>query len=105
MHASDMIREAVAATQYVYGTPPALGMITFINRRHVQPVKVRGRPTWGRTWELAGFRHVGETKGGLLAFQLDPADMPGASAPVGGQGELFALTLPSAAGGKAMLAP
>lgn len=37
---------------------------------------VHGAKTWGRTYELAGFRPVGETKGGLLALQLLPADMP-----------------------------
>lgn len=37
---------------------------------------VHGKKTWGRTYELAGFRVVGETKGGLLALQLLPEDMP-----------------------------
>ena len=37
---------------------------------------VHGEKTWGRTYELAGFRVVGETKGGLLALQLFPEDMP-----------------------------
>lgn len=86
--ASDMIRDAVAATVF-YGqsswgqaAPPALGMVTFLDRRKVQPIKVRGAPTWGRTWRLAGFQDAGETKGGLLALRLDPADMP-APAPAG----------------------
>jgi len=37
---------------------------------------VHGTPTWGRTFELAGFRPVGKTKSGLLAFQILPEDMP-----------------------------
>jgi len=74
--ASDLIRQAVAATQAFYGPPPPLGMITFINTTQVKPIVVRGRETWGRTWLKAGFKHVGETKSGLLAFQLAPADMP-----------------------------
>ena len=74
--ASEMIREAVAATRAHFGEPPELGMITFIDRRKVKPTMVHGVKTWGRTYELAGFRPVGETKGGLLALQLLPADMP-----------------------------
>jgi len=74
--ASQMIREAVAATRAYFGDPPPLGMITFIDRKKVRPTMVHGKKTWGRTYELAGFRVVGETKGGLLALQLLPEDMP-----------------------------
>jgi len=74
--ASDMIRDAVAATRFYYGDAPALGMVTFLDRRHVRPVKVRGIPTWGRTWRLAGFEDDGETKGGLMALRLRPEAMP-----------------------------
>ena len=74
--ASDLIRQALAATLAHYGDPPALGMITFIDRDEVKPTIVRSRPVWGWTWIKAGFREVGETKGGLLAFQLLPKDMP-----------------------------
>lgn len=73
--ASDMIREAVAHSLAKWDAP-ALGMITFLDRRKVQPTICRGVETWGRTWALAGFRHVGETKSGLMAWQLLPADMP-----------------------------
>lgn len=74
--ASDMIREAVAATRHHYGNPPDLGMVTFINRDCVRPTKVRGKEVWGWTFRRAGFRECGETKGGLLALQLLPEDMP-----------------------------
>lgn len=74
--ASELIVQAVAATRAVYGDAPPLGMITFVSRKHVKPIKVRGVERWGYTYERAGFRHVGETKGGLLAFQLMPEDMP-----------------------------
>jgi hypothetical protein len=74
--ATAMILDAVAATRSTYGEPPALGMITFLDRRHVRPTIVRSLPTWGRTWTRAGFKHVGETKGGLMALQLTPDDMP-----------------------------
>ena len=77
--ASEMIREAVAATRFVFGDPPEIGMVTFLDRKKVKPTRVRGVDTWGRTWLLAGFRPCGMTKGGLLAFQLLPGDMPPAA--------------------------
>lgn len=67
---SDLIRAAVAATRAVW-EPPELGMITFVDAG-----KVRHKRDPGRCYLRAGFRHVGETKGGLLAFQLVPEDMP-----------------------------
>ncbi len=87
--ASEMIRQAVAATRWRYGDPPELGMVTFLDRRHVTPIKVRGVETWGRTWLLAGFRPDGETQGGLLAFRLVPEDMPRAERPIGAQVRLL----------------
>jgi hypothetical protein len=74
--ASQLILEAIAATREFYGDPPPLGMITFVDRDKVRPMMVRGRAVWGWTYHLAGFRYAGETKGGLLAMQLLPADMP-----------------------------
>lgn len=74
--ASEMIKQAVAATIAHFGAPPPQGFITFIDRKKVKPTMVHGNPTWGRTYELAGFKPVGETKGGLLALQLLPEDMP-----------------------------
>lgn len=88
--ASDLIRQAVAATRAYFGTPPALGMVTFINRSQVKPVIVRGAPTWGRTWKLVGFREVGETRqAGLLAQQLLPEDMPAPCCAINGQPNLL----------------
>lgn len=74
--ASCLIKQAVAATKAFYGPPPVLGMITFINRSKVRPTMVHGRETWGFTYMKAGFKLVGETKGGLLALQLLPENMP-----------------------------
>lgn len=74
--ASDLILDAIAATRDFYGEPPELGMVTFINRKHVIPTKIHGERTWGWTWRRAGFKEAGETKGGLIALQLLPADMP-----------------------------
>jgi hypothetical protein len=78
--ASFLIRMALAATRAHYEDRiPEVGMITFIDRSKVRPTKVHGTPTWGWTWKQAGFKEVGETKGGLLALQLLPQDMPFAS--------------------------
>jgi hypothetical protein len=74
---SELILEAVAATRYVLGAPPPLGMVTFVDAG-----KVRRKRDPGRCYRRAGFRHVGETKeDGLLAFQLLPAEMPEPEAP------------------------
>ncbi len=88
--ASDLIRDAVAATRYRYGDPPTLGMVTFIDREHVTPIKVRGVKTWGRTYIKAGFEPDGTTKGGLLAFRLPPDAMPAAAPAIG---EQYAMTI------------
>lgn len=87
--ASELIRSAVAATKWHYGTPPPLGMITFIDKGQVKPIKRRGRPFWGYSYMMAGFRHVGYTKAGLMAWQLLPEDMPEPCAPIGAQLRLF----------------
>jgi len=72
-----LIRQAVAATRAHYGEPPEIGMITFIDRKKVPPIRHRGAPLWGYSYRKAGFVEVGETKGGLLALQLLPGAMPG----------------------------
>lgn len=87
--ASQLIREAVAATRAHYGDPPALGMITFIDRAKVAPLHTRKGDVWGRTYRLAGFVDAGETKGGLLALQLLPEAMPDAERAIGGQVGMF----------------
>jgi len=84
--ASELIRAALAATRRKWGTPPPLGMITFVN-----PGKIRRKRDPGRCFVRAGFRLVGMTGSGLLAFQCLPTDMPEASAAVGMHiGDLFA---------------
>ena len=89
MHASDLIREAVAATRWRWPDVPALGMVTFIDRDKVRPTKVRGRDVWGWTYLRAGFEQDGETAGGLLALRLSPDRMPAASPPVGAALRMF----------------
>lgn len=68
---SELIREALAATIAVYGTPPDLGMITFVDT-----TKTRKKRDPGRCFLRAGFKNVGMTKGGLVALQVRPVDMP-----------------------------
>lgn len=81
---SELIREAIAATRYYWQDIPELGMITFVDAG-----KVRRKRDPGRCYIRAGFKHVGETKGGLLTFQLKKEEMPEAMAPLNGQLALF----------------
>jgi hypothetical protein len=74
--ASDLIRQAVMATRAYFGEPPELGFITFLDARFVEPVIVRGLPTFGYCWLKAGWKYVGKTKAGQLAFQQTPDRMP-----------------------------
>jgi hypothetical protein len=76
--ASDLIREAIAATRAVWNEPPPLGMVTFVDA-----AKVRHKRDPGRCFVRAGFRHVGKTKSGLLAFQLAPDAMPAPDPAIG----------------------
>lgn len=75
---SELILEAVAATRAVFGEPPPLGMVTFVDAS-----KTRHKRDPGRCYRKAGFRHVGFTKAGLWALQLVPAEMPTALSPKG----------------------
>lgn len=68
---SDLIRQAVAATRAKWSEVPELGMITFVDKG-----KIKAKRNPGYCYIKAGFRPCGETKGGLLAFQLLPEDMP-----------------------------
>jgi hypothetical protein len=82
---SDLIRQAVAATRWVWGDPPPLGVVTFVD-----PAKVRRKRDWGRCYRKAGWRVCGATKGGLVALQLTVDDMPEAAPPLGAQLALLA---------------
>ncbi len=74
----ELVRQAMAATRAALGEPPELGMVTFIDHQKVKPTIIRNHPTWGWIWIKAGFRYVGQTKTRLLAFQIQPEDMPAA---------------------------
>jgi hypothetical protein len=81
--ASYLIRDAVAVTCSIW-SPPELGIVTFIDTE-----KVRHKRDFGRCYIRAGFKPVGYTKGGLLALQLLPVDMPEAKRPMRAQLSLF----------------
>jgi hypothetical protein len=83
--ASEMIRHAVAATRWQWPNVPELGMVTFVDAG-----KVRHKRDPGRCYLRAGFKLVGHTQGGLLAFQLLPTDMPEPAPPARVQLDLFA---------------
>ncbi len=71
---SELIRQAVAATRAYWGEPPSLGMVSFVDAN-----EVRRKRDPGRCFRKAGWKHVGHTKGGLLAFQQLPSAMPDAA--------------------------
>lgn len=83
---SALITEAVAATRWRWPAVPNLGMVTFVD-----PTKVRRKRDPGRCFRRAGWTPVGETKGGLVALQLRPEDMPEAMAPAPALGALMAV--------------
>jgi hypothetical protein len=82
---SRMIREAVSATRAFFGEPPPLGMVTFVDPKHV-----REKDDPGHCFIIAGFRPCGFTQGGLPALQMLPAKMPEAEPPIDLQMELIA---------------
>jgi hypothetical protein len=63
-------------------------MITFVNAD-----KVRHKRDPGRCFTKAGFKRVGYTKGGLIALQLLPDEMPEAIKLESAQKSLFELSL------------
>jgi hypothetical protein len=63
---SALIEQAVIYTARQWDIPE-LGLITFVDAS-----KVKRKRNPGYCYLRAGFEHVGETKGGLLAFQLLP---------------------------------
>lgn len=108
---SELIREAVSLTRGHYGEPPPLGLVTFIDLDKVRPprygTKNQRSRNFGTGYRRAGFRKAicpdhmievegcaacaGETKAGLKALQLLPADFPAAQRLTGAQQSLFEL--------------
>lgn len=73
--ASQMIRDALAIFQNDYELP-AIGCVTFVDPKKVPGILCRGERVKGFCFMRAGFRAVGETKGGLIAWQLSAGEMP-----------------------------
>ncbi len=73
--ASQMIRQALTIMQGEYRIP-SIGCVTFVDPKQVPGILVRGERVKGFCFWKAGFRAVGETKKGLIAWQLLPGDMP-----------------------------
>ena len=67
---SALIVDAVRVTLAKWECPE-LGMLTFVDTK-----KVRNKLDFGYCYLRAGFEPVGFTKGGLLALQLFPSNMP-----------------------------
>lgn len=85
---STLIVQAVAATIALWA-PPALGIVTFIDTRHV-----RKKRDWGRCYRRAGWTALPtRTKGGLVVLQCLPVDMPLPLPALGTQG-ILALAPP-----------
>jgi hypothetical protein len=74
---SELITQALAASRWVLGEPPELGIVSFVDAE-----KIRHKRDPGRCYRRAGWDHVGFTKGGLYAFQLLPEAWPEAAAPL-----------------------
>lgn len=81
MLSSVLIRLAVAATRDRWPDIPDLGMVTFVDAEKTQRRRSRKSPP-GKCFLEAGFHNVGLTKGGLVALQLLPDEMPDAMPPV-----------------------
>jgi hypothetical protein len=82
---SELIRQAVSVTRFIWDIPPSLGMVTFVDTAKVRSVNP------GYCYKQAGFHQVGLTKGGLVALQLLPDEMPIPVSPLPMQEPLFSL--------------
>lgn len=97
---SDLIREAIAVTRSFFDAPP-LGMVTFVDKREIRSINP------GCCYKFAGFRKAicpdhmvkndecaacnGRTKGGLIALQMLPVEMPEPAPPYSSQMSLIDL--------------
>ena len=79
--ASDLIRDAVAATRFIWGELPALplGMVTFIDPKEVRQ---KPRKDYGMCYQKAGWRLLEQkTEGGLFVLQALPNGLVEAEPP------------------------
>lgn len=82
--ASQLIREALAATRWYWPETPVVAsavgdvaMVTFVD-----PSKVKRKRDLGRCYRRAGFVEIGQTKGGLLALGIRLSDLPEPEPPI-----------------------
>jgi hypothetical protein len=80
---SGLIRQAVAATRWLWGAAPRQGVVTFVD-----PARVRRKRDPGRCFRKAGWAVCGRTAGGLLALGLPPGLLPPPEAPLPPRGSL-----------------
>jgi hypothetical protein len=78
--ASDLIREAVGITRWQFGAPPPEGFVTFVDA-----TKVRHKRDPGRCFRKAGWRLIGRTQKGLLAYGLAAEEIGDPIEPLGAQ--------------------
>lgn len=83
---SDLIRQAVAITRWRWPDVPTQGLVSFVDASKVKPKR---NP--GYCYQKAGFSLVGETQGGLLAWQLLVDAMPEPQPPAPALGALLAI--------------
>lgn len=81
---SELIREAMSATRWAWGDPPARGFLTSVDAG-----KIRRKRDPGRCFVRAGFERVGESKSGKLWFLCPPALIPNAETPLGAAINMF----------------
>lgn len=82
--ATDLIRTALGVTRFLWGDPPADGVLTIIDESKVRPTVVRGKNVYGWTYRKVGFIDAGRTKKkGLLMLQLPPELVPAPLMPCG----------------------
>ena len=79
---SALIRSAVAATR-AHWSPPTLGIVTFVDAAKVRSTNP------GCCYKHAGWQRAGTTKGGLIAWQQLPEQMPEPVPAVRSQRDLF----------------
>jgi hypothetical protein len=87
---SDLIREAVACTRWIWPEAPPLGMVTFVDAS-----KTRRKRDPGRCYVKAGWTRLeARTKeDGLIVLQLLPVDMPEPVPPLGWQASLLDIAV------------
>lgn len=75
---SELVREALAVTRFMWPYVPRLGLVTFVDAGKTKPKRDPGY-----CYLKAGFHHAGMTKGGLYVRRIYEEEMPDVEPPVG----------------------